>query len=161
MRSAYEIANAFIVRAKEGRLADLSSMKLQKLMFCAQAWHLKVKGVPFFHDTFVRGMTGPVLPSIHFQLITYGDRPALRTIKILSEGKNPAVVRVPTLPDEERSAWDLIDAVIRRYGGMSAAELSDMTHLPGSAWSQGPVDSGAITNDVILNDPTFDPWTRA
>ena len=62
MFSAYSVANAFIERALAGRLHGLNSMKLQKLMYFAQAWHLKGTGRPLFEDTFLRGLHGPVLP---------------------------------------------------------------------------------------------------
>ncbi|WP_377161732.1 type II toxin-antitoxin system antitoxin SocA domain-containing protein [Roseateles sp. UC29_93] len=62
MYSTFCVANAFIGRALDGRLRDLNSMKLQKLMFFAQAWRLEKKGIPLFQDTFLHGATGPALP---------------------------------------------------------------------------------------------------
>ncbi|MDH0867184.1 Panacea domain-containing protein [Mitsuaria sp. GD03876] len=154
MYSAYSIANAFIERAIAGRIQDLSSMKLQKLLYFAQAWHLQVEGFPFFEDCFIRGETGPILPSIQHQLKAYGSRPVFQTVRILSGSDDPLRWRIPTLPSDHVRSWKWVDAVIRRFGHLSAQALSDLTHLPGSAWSQGAPDGGPITHESILNDAT-------
>ena len=49
---------------------------------------------------------------------------------------------------------EMIDAVLRRYGGLSGLQLSTMTHSDGSPWHQVKSngqwwDSGAIPNDLI------------
>lgn len=39
--SALAVANAFIEQAKAGKIQGLTPMKLQKLLFYTQSWHLK------------------------------------------------------------------------------------------------------------------------
>lgn len=155
MYSAYSIANAFIVRARAGRIPDLSSMKLQKLMYFAQAHHLKRWGRPLFEDTFTRGRYGPVLPSILHQVEAYGSRPITQTIRALSGDDDRDNWRTPTLPSENVDAHHFIDRIAGAYGSRTAQELSDLTHLPGSAWSQGKAEGSPISNDMIRNDPTL------
>ncbi len=155
MYSAYCIANAFIKRAIEGRLRDLSSMKLQKLMFFSQAWRLKAKGIPMFQDTFLRGKNGPVLPSIDFQLKLYGGGAVGQFITTLTAHDDPERWNEPYLPSRDRSSWDLIDTLIHMHGKKSEEALSEMTHLPGSAWSQGGADGTPILNQSIFDDPTI------
>ena len=51
--SAFAVANAFIERAEQGRIPNLTPMKLQKLLYFAQAWHLKgTQGRPLLDDNF-------------------------------------------------------------------------------------------------------------
>lgn len=155
MYSAYGVANAFIKRALDDRLRDLNSMKLQKLMFFAQAWRLKAKDRPLFQDTFLRGENGPELPSIHHQLKRYGSARVGQYVTTLTAHDDPECWFEPRLPEEDRSSWDLVDAIIRTYGRKSAAVLSDLTHLPGSAWSLAPADGSPILNSEIRKDPTI------
>ena len=157
MYSAYAVANAFIRRAQAGRLSDLNSMKLQKLMYFTQAWHLRVKGVPLIDDTFIRCANGPILPSIHHQVKRYDMRSITQTIQALSGDDDPDESWTPILRKEDVSALDLIDFISERYGCLSWRELSALTHLPASAWSQGEADESPITNEQIRNDRTLQP----
>ena len=155
MYSAYSIANAFIERALARRIPDLSSMKLQKLMYFAQAHHLKRWGRPLFEDTFTRGRFGPMLPSILHQVKAYGTRPITQTIRALSGDNDRDNWCTPTLPSKHVDAHHFIDQITGLYGGRSAQALSDLTHLPGSAWSHGGADGSPISNAMIRNDPTL------
>lgn len=59
--SAVAVANAFIEKALKGELKELTPMKLQKLLFYTQSWHLKLRGgTPLFDDLFARWKFGPV-----------------------------------------------------------------------------------------------------
>ena len=44
--STIAVANAFIERAKGAKITDLTPMKLQKLVFFAQSWSLKILDKP-------------------------------------------------------------------------------------------------------------------
>ncbi|WP_343636343.1 Panacea domain-containing protein [Roseateles sp.] len=155
MFSAYSVANAFIQRAIDGQLHGLNSMKLQKLMYFAQAWHLKGLGRPLFQDTFIREKHGPVLPSIEYQLNAYGSQRVGQLIRTLTQHDDPLVWNEPYLPETAVKARELVDAIVSAYGDKSGLALSDLTHLPNSAWSQGPADGGPMLNEDIRNDPTL------
>lgn len=154
MYSAYAIANEFIRRAQAGRLPGLNSMKLQKLMYFAQAWHLQETGTPFFEDTFTRGKNGPVLNSIHHQVKCYCERPITQTIRILSGGDDREVWRVPEVQRYDATSLALVDAICEQFGHLSAQALSDLTHRPGSAWSQAEPDGSPISEAAIRDDVT-------
>src|SRR5437667_252720 len=66
--SAMAVANAFIKRAKEKQLRDLSPMKLQKLLFFAQSWYLARNDEPLIDDFFCRWQYGPVVQANSCQL---------------------------------------------------------------------------------------------
>ncbi|OWQ87702.1 hypothetical protein CDN99_17565 [Roseateles aquatilis] len=153
--SAYAVANAFVQRAQEGRLEGLSSMKLQKLMYFAHAWHLKVRQTPLVTDIFIRWTHGPLIPCIQSQYQAYGNRPVLQTVRTLSGDSEREHWRTPVIPDWDDDAWGLVDAIIDRYGKFSARALSDLTHEPDSAWSRGEPNGSVIPNDMIRVDPTI------
>lgn len=146
--SALAAANAFIRHAKEGRLAQLSPMKLQKLLFYAQSWHLGLYDEPLFDDFFARWKYGPVVPSLYHEFKEYGASP------IASYGgyynDRDARIECPTIPDDDARAHALIQRIIEVYGRFSGAQLSELTHRPGTAWSEtGPADGGVIGNDAL------------
>ena len=158
--SAMSVANAFIKRAKEGKLRNLTPMKLQKLLYFLQSWHLVRNDEPLVDDTFHRWTYGPVIPSLYYEFKEYGAQP------IESYGghlamKDGEYTRVRTIVgDNDEETWNLIDEIIRVYGDYSGAQLSAMTHTSDSAWRvSGPDDSGVIPNEAmkqcILRSPLF------
>lgn len=154
--SAYAVANAFIQRAEEGKVRGLTPMKLQKLLYFTQAWHLKgTSGTPILDDNFARWQFGPVIPAIYHEFKAFGYSNINRKATTLAVNNGGLSVFVPTIPQEDASTWSLIDAIINRYGGVDAQALSAMTHLPGSAWSTGSADGSVITTQEILRDATI------
>lgn len=154
--SAYAVANAFIQRAEQGLIPNLSPMKLQKLIFFAQAWHLRgTNGVPILDDHFARWQYGPVIPALYHEFKAYGFMPITRKATTLAMNGNGFSMTVPNIPLQDESTWSLIDAIIARYGPYDAQTLSNMTHVPGSAWSMGNADGSVITAAEILADTTI------
>lgn len=155
--SAFAVANAFIERAEQGYIPNLTPMKLQKLLYFAQAWHLKgTGGVPLLDDNFARWQHGPVIPALYHEFKAYGYRPITSKATTLAMNGGGYAVNVPIIPYEDRNSWGLIDAIIRRYGSIDAQMLSNMTHLENSAWATGGGGNGTvITAPDILQDPTI------
>ena len=153
--SAYAVANAFVQRAKEGRLPNLSPMKLQKLMYFAHAWHLKIAKTPLLDDNFARWQHGPVVPAIYHEFKAYGYMPIDRMATTLAFDQGEYVMNVPTIPSEDTSTWRLIDAVINKYGFIDGPTLSNWTHLPDSAWAKKGPDGSVITAAEIQSDATI------
>lgn len=140
--SAMQVANAFIHRAKYGAINDLTPMKLQKLMFFAQSWHVKETGFPLFDDFFSRWQYGPVIPSIYHEFKSFRERP------ITSYGQD-AYGNIIMVDKRDTAVWELIDDMISEYGRFSASQLSWMTHQPGTAWSMNDFLGTVITNIEI------------
>lgn len=153
--SAYAVANAFVRRAKEGRLPNLSPMKLQKLMYFAHAWYCKYRNAPLLDDSFARWTHGPVIPSIYHEFKAYGYRPIDNMATTLSLSSNGYSMNVPTVPDIDHDVWSLIDAVAEKYGRYDGPTLSAMTHREGSAWAKNGPDGSAITFAEIIQDQTL------
>lgn len=156
--SAYAIANAFVQRSLEGKLSGLSPMKLQKLMYYAQAWHLRVMKRPLLDDNFARWKFGPVIPCIYHEFKNFGYQPITAKATTVSVEGMELKYDVPEVPASDKTSWALIDAIIQRYGSINAQVLSERTHLPGSGWAaglaDGVADGSVITHEQILTDQT-------
>lgn len=148
--SAMAVANAFIRRAKEGRLRELTPMKLQKLLYYAQSWSLALRRKALIDDFFARWTYGPVIPSLYHEFKDYGARPILDYGGHIVVEDGELTRKRPIVGATDRETWALIDRIIEVYGRYTGAELSSMTHAPNSAWSQsGEVDGGPIPNDLM------------
>lgn len=150
--SAAAVANAFIEKAKEGKLKALTPMKLQKLLFYTQSWHLKLcNGKPLFDDLFARWKFGPVIPPIYHFLKKYGANEVTDKISIIVDADGELKKITPSIQKDDFDAIKLIDKIIEVYGGYSGTELSNLTHAPGTAWSKGQPDGGPILHEDMAS----------
>lgn len=62
--TCFDIAKHFIRFANEEG-SFISNLKLQKLVYYAQAWHLAIHGTPLFEEDFEAWVHGPVIPSLY------------------------------------------------------------------------------------------------
>jgi uncharacterized phage-associated protein len=110
MATAFDVA-AYIVQKK----GQLTAMKLQKLLYYAQAWALVWDEKPLFDNTIHAWANGPVVPAVYNYhrgqyFVSTADFPMA----------NP-----DTLNHEQRAT---IDAVLGYYGDRTAQWLIDLTH---------------------------------
>lgn len=108
MASAHDVAR-YILR----ELAPLSTIKLQKLVYYSQAWHLVWEDVPLFGERIEAWANGPVVPDLY--------REHRGEFRRTSWKKGS----IQNLSAEERSS---IDAVLEFYGPKDAFMLSELTH---------------------------------
>ncbi|MEX0729307.1 MAG: type II toxin-antitoxin system antitoxin SocA domain-containing protein [Aquisalimonadaceae bacterium] len=112
----------------------LTNLKLQKLVYYAQAWYLALERESLFDDEIQAWVHGPVIPAVYR---------AYRDFKW-----SPILVEVdkPNLPPKIEE--HLAD-VMAEYGGFSAYDLERMTHseLP---WLEA---RGGIPADESSNAP--------
>lgn len=144
--SAVAVANAFIAKAKAGEIKNLTPMKLQKLLFYTQSWHLKLNNKqPLFDDQFARWKFGPVIPYVYHDLKKYGSSEISDYMKTIRIEGNKIKALTPTIQEDDTKAKDLINKIVEVYGKYSGTELSNFTHGPNTAWSKGDVDGGPIS----------------
>ncbi|MCY3957967.1 MAG: DUF4065 domain-containing protein [Chloroflexi bacterium] len=96
------------------RHGPMSTMKLHKLLYYCQAWHLVWTGKPLFEATIEAWRDGPVVPDV-FAL--HEGRFMIDSIPVTTD---PA--------DIEPSERESIDIVFATYGPQSASDLSARTH---------------------------------
>jgi uncharacterized phage-associated protein len=108
MATAHDVA-AYILRNLDG----MSAMKLQKLVYYSQAWHLVWADNALFPDKVEAWANGPVVPAL------YKHHRGSFTVKCWSPGD------AGRLSQEERAS---VDAVLSFYGEKDAFWLSELTH---------------------------------
>lgn len=92
---------------------SLSTMKLQKLAFYSQAYHLVRTGSELFPEDFQAWANGPVSPTLFARH---------RKRFVISRG----VFGERNAPSRDEAAS--IDHVLSRLGGYNGSQLSDMSH---------------------------------
>jgi len=110
----------------------ISNMKLQKLIYYAQGFHLALFDVPLFEEPIVAWEHGPVVESVYQDFKKFGA----------SAIEVPHDLDDTVLSDDQK---DLMKEVYEVYGQFSAWKLRNMTHneLP---WLQTP------KNEIISVD---------
>ena len=106
--TAHDVAAAVLERQ-----GSMSAMKLEKLVYYCQAWHLVWEDRPLFADRIEAWANGPVAPAL------YDKHRGQFTLSRWPAGDSGNLTK-----DEIES----VDAVLSTYGNMSALELSEMTH---------------------------------
>jgi uncharacterized phage-associated protein len=125
-------------------------MKLQKLVFYAHGWHLGLQHAPLIDEQVEAWQYGPVIPSIYHSFKQYGTEPIAGPASAINE--QGRLYKPGLAEGYDRS---LCEKVWREYGRYSAAQLSIMTHRPGTPWdttwnrNEFKLRSLAIPNDVI------------
>lgn len=147
--SSKALANAFIKRAIAKTLPELTPMKLQKLMFYAQSWHLKLYDSPLTDDFFVKWKYGPVIPSVYHELKSYGSKEITSMIKIVIEIDSDNRIFTPIISDDDTRSNALIDRICTVYGELKGAQLSYLTHEQNTAWSATEKEGDVISNNLL------------
>lgn len=114
MTQALDIAHYFLSRAYREQGEVLSALKLQKLVYYAQAWSLVFRQQPMFHDPIEAWQHGPVVRSLWKTYPTLKDQAA-----------NDVTVTLPTFSVGEQA---VLQQVWQSYASQSPRSLSNLTH---------------------------------
>lgn len=119
------------------RTGEVSAMKLQKLMYYAQAWNLVWEEEPLFPNDFQAWANGPVLPTLYAR-----HRGMFKVDATLFADADSA-----SLNEAERGN---VDKVLAFYGDKTAQWLSNLTHQE-NPWleARGELPVGASSEAVI------------
>lgn len=125
-----DIANKILCKAanepSQGEL--VSNMKLQKLLYYMQGFHLACFNTPLFDEEIEAWMYGPVVPSVYEHFKGHGNKGI--------EYKGSVI----HLTKEEEA---LFNEVYRVYGAYSALGLMDLTHKE-KPWKSTNIGVGNI-----------------
>jgi uncharacterized phage-associated protein len=99
--------------------APISAMKLQKLVYYAQGWHLAYEGEPLFESRIEAWANGPVVREL------YNAHRGLFQLHANTFGRCDEGSLTGSLTSDE---IETIDAVLDAYGDMDAHQLSNLTH---------------------------------
>lgn len=132
-----DIANKLLVMSEEaGEL--MTNMKLQKMLYYQQGFHLAYFGTSLFEDEIEAWMYGPVVPKVYNSYKQFGKE------CLVGDKEN-----VISLQEEQEEA--LFAEVMRVYGKYSAIGLMEMTHeeMP---WKSTPTGEGNIIAKQKMKD---------
>jgi len=129
---ARHVANSLLQRGFKEARTDMSPMKIQKLMFYLNGWHLAMHGTKAIDVSFEPWKFGPVVPLIYDDLKCFGSANVNRYIPEhdpISGETKPFVVSSSCA-----DFYEVLDIAWEKYIGINAVNLSAMTHAPGSPW---------------------------
>jgi uncharacterized phage-associated protein len=131
---ANDVANYFLATVDDVNGDNLSNLKLQKLLYYAQGFHLALNGRVLFPDRILAWELGPVVPALYHKYKQYGangiPQPA---------GFDP----LDCLPELR----EVLDAVNALYGQYSPVKLANLTHT-GPPWQKTP-KNGVISVSLL------------
>ncbi|ARF66525.1 hypothetical protein B7C51_24700 (plasmid) [Paenibacillus larvae subsp. pulvifaciens] len=131
MVTIYEVAKYFI-KCANSRNEPLSHLKLQKLCYYAQAWHLAFYQAPMFDDEFEAWVHGPVNYKLYLDYREFGWSPIKEDTKSFQD----------SIFDD--NGLHVLKQVWKKYGRLDAKVLEALTH------SEDPWKKARM---LIENDP--------
>ena len=114
--SVNDVADFFLAQMSEECGDTISNLKLQKLVYYAQGFHLAVTDKPLFVEKIKAWDHGPAVPQLWHRFKQYGagsiPKPAQVDFSVFSESQK-----------------ELLSEVYRIFGQFSAWKLRNMTHI--------------------------------
>jgi uncharacterized phage-associated protein len=142
MIDCLDVAKYFIVKAYEdGKEAEMTNMKVQKLLYYSQSLYLALYDEPLFNEPIQAWRYGPVCPP------AYGFYSKFEADQL----PIPAPEELLQIPDERKN---VLAEVWEYFGGYHAYLLSDMTHLefPWKKARRGLPSEARSTEPILLED---------
>lgn len=145
MTDINDVCDYVIVKITEDGRA-LNVLKLHKLLYYIQAWHLAFNRGPLFRGAFQAWVHGPVSRQIYDRYATTKSMYSRLTLDDIRSEFNP----FSTLEPEVRAH---VDAVLEEYGDLSGDQLEEMTHQE-EPWIQARigVPPAARSENLISED---------
>jgi uncharacterized phage-associated protein len=130
----YLASQAFVGDNKERE--GITNLKLQKVLYFAQAYYLSKVGKPLFSDAIEAWEYGPVVPDVYRKFKSNGSNP------IICEDDKSSL----SIDDKEtlRKVWGT-------FGGYSASKLVDITHAH-TPWKEANKTSSQIISHKAIKE---------
>lgn len=110
-----KVAEYFLSKSIPGTECSITHLKLQKLVYYAQAYHLATLNKALFDDDIEAWVHGPVCRSLYLEYSECGSREIFHVQK----------VKIGEIPAETRK---ILDTVWDVYGSLSGPQLEYLTH---------------------------------
>jgi len=133
--TCFDVANYFLSLVDEDTGDSISNLKLQKLVYYAQGFHLAIFDAPLFSEGIEAWILGPVIPKLYDKYKVYGSGP------------------IPKPEDIDFSVYEsteveFLNDVWNGYGQYSAWRLSELTHAE-PPWKMGCETGKIITHQSL------------
>jgi uncharacterized phage-associated protein len=141
MKSVHDVADYFINLATQDQ-DILTPLKLQKLCYYAQGWHLAIVNESLFFEGLEAWVHGPVAPVLY-------DR-----FKPIRSGAIAPRHRRNNSPTFSSQSGQVLARVWQTYGGYSAKKLEEITHqeLPWKNARHNCLPEDRSKNPILLED---------
>ncbi|NET60088.1 MAG: DUF4065 domain-containing protein [Symploca sp. SIO2E6] len=142
MIDCLDAARYFIVKAYEDGLeAEMTNMKVQKLLYYSQSLHLALYDEPLFQEEIQAWRYGPVCPRAY----RFYSKFEAEQLPVPNQG---FLLQIPQEPKK------LLEEIWEYFGGYHAYRLSEMTHLefPWKKARKGLPSAAASTEKILLED---------
>ena len=132
-----DIAKYFIWLANETG-SYISNLKLQKLVYYSQAWHLALHDQALFDEDFEAWVHGPVIPGLYHSYKHFGWKPIQEEITL----------------DLPEATLSYLKEVADEYFACDAYELEQMTHAE-APWQRARVGLMPDQASTNINQKTW------
>lgn len=127
--------------------AKLNVMRLQKLMYYAQGWHLALAHTPLFNEFIEAWEYGPVLSSLYHKFRHLGLEGITQHV-VTFDSRNQ-LRYVESIPNNDTRTLALLDKVYETYRKYTTIQLANMTHVEGDPWDITMRKSGQMLHQQI------------
>ncbi len=143
MANVLDVADYFLLRVDRDSGDAITHLKLQKLVYYAQAWSLVFRGESLFPNEIQAWKHGPVVAEVWTEYANYGNT-------TIPEPPEPDKTYDKFSNDELR----VLDLVWDTYGELSASKLRKLTHeeLPWQLARRGMPDDANSKEPVLQED---------
>lgn len=139
MYTASDIADWFLASVDRDAGENITHLKLQKLIYYAEAWSLALRDTSLFNEDFQAWAHGPVLRSVY-------DR---------FNGSAWMALAAPEgdIADLDEDTVELLEDILESYGEMGAKQLEELTHSE-EPWleARGSLPPEARSENIISKD---------
>jgi len=127
-----------VARELRARLPDAGDVKIHKLVYYCQGWHVAWTGSQMFSERLEAWTNGPVVADLRRAEKRNWQRPPAQS------------------PDDEQLV--VIEYVVGRYGGYTGRELIRKTHLEDPWRDASEIDDGFTTGSPEISDEALKNW---
>ncbi|MDR1313648.1 MAG: DUF4065 domain-containing protein [Deltaproteobacteria bacterium] len=150
INSAIAVANWFIGKNRE-EPSGLTHLKLQKMLYFAQGWHLAYFNVPLFEDPIEAWKYGPVIRSVYRAL---NGRPKSEDLTDLIEGyvlhgADYTAWGIPVMTSRDDDTDEFMRFIWKSYSKMEAWKLVSISHAKNSPWDKV---ANSVANRLAATD---------
>lgn len=140
---AVAVANTILDRAARKGVTGMTPMKLQKLLFFAQAWYMKNNaGKKLFPEDILKWQYGPVVGDVYREFSGFGAN-------IITNYATDATGLIGIIPKTRTDLYEFIDSILEAYGKYTAWQLSEITHAKNTAWDL--CEKEVISDENLIN----------
>lgn len=133
--TCFDVADYFLSLVDEDSGDSISNLKLQKLVYYAQGFHLAIFDTPLFCEDIEAWTLGPVIPALYDKYKEYRANPIPKSTDIDFSIYEPQII-------------ELLNDVWNVYGQYSAWRLSELAHAE-SPWKMAKETGGFITHQSL------------